>query len=81
MVVIRSREININGDQKSRKQPAAISPHVEEMARLVIAEGGSTFEELRYNLPTKWTLIKTNMRSPAGCVVAGSLLDVGTDKP
>ena len=45
MVVIRSREININGDQKSRKQPAAISPHVEEMARLVIAEGGSTCEE------------------------------------
>ena len=28
-----------------RKQPAAISPHVEEMARLVIAEGGSTCEE------------------------------------
>ena len=45
MVVIRSREKNINGDQNSRKQPAAISPHVEEMARLVIAEGGSTCEE------------------------------------
>ena len=24
------------------KEPAAMSPHVEEMARLVIAEGGST---------------------------------------
>ena len=25
------------------KEPAAMSPHVEEMARLVIAEGGSTY--------------------------------------
>ena len=54
-MVIRSPEKNKYGDQKSRKQPAAISPHVEEMARLVIAEGGSTCEELRCNLPTKWT--------------------------
>ena len=26
------------------KEPAAMSPHVEEMARLVIAEGGSTWQ-------------------------------------
>ena len=25
------------------KEPAAMSPHVDEMARLVIAEGGSTY--------------------------------------
>ena len=27
----------------SKQEPAAMSPHVDEMARLVIAEGGSTY--------------------------------------
>ena len=26
------------------QEPAAMSPHVEEMARLVIADGGSTYD-------------------------------------